>query len=84
MWLPPGLARKVPLEAAAPFYGASVAGFPGSLATVLDVAGNRLTGAALSVDITLSGPTAGTFALRVTEAVVGGVFELTAWTMMPA
>jgi hypothetical protein len=84
------LAPSVPLEAAAPFDGASITGFPASLATVVDVAGNRLTKAVLGIEVTLDGARPGNEArpgnweVTVTEAVTAGKLVVVAWQMEPA
>lgn len=75
------LAPTVPLGAAAPFDGASIAGFPRSLATELDVAGNQLTKAVLSIEVTLEGADPGNFDLTVIEAVTAGKLVVVAWQM---
>lgn len=78
------LAPTVPLGAAAPLDSASIAGFPRSLTTVLDVTGNQLTKAVLSVEVTLAGAHPGNFDLSMTEAVTAGRLVVVAWRMESA
>lgn len=78
------LAPTVPAGATAPFDGASITGFPRSLATVLDVTGSRLTKAVLSIEVILTGAFPGTYELTVTEALVAGTLHVVDWQMGPA
>lgn len=75
------LAPTVPLGAATPFGGASIVGFPRSLATVLDVRKDHVTTAALTVEVTLAGPHAGNWSVTVTEGMVAGKLAVTGWQM---
>ncbi|MFC0082293.1 class D sortase [Aciditerrimonas ferrireducens] len=75
------LAPGVPFSGAAPLDGASVVGFPSSLDTVLDVQDDHLAGAVLSVDLALDGKSSGTYAVTVTERVMGGALQLAGWQM---
>lgn len=73
-----------PLAEVAPLQGAIIQGFPRSLATVLDVTGNRLIRAVLTVEVTLGGTHPGVYDVTVTEVVTAGRLVILAWQMKVA